>query len=69
MGLYNVFRRFMPNFAHVDAQLSKKPCKGQTQEFDELTDEEIIAFETLEARFVEPSVLPFPRSQGACTVD
>lgn len=62
LGLCNIFRQFVPNFARVGAFLNKKLPKGQAQTFDELSDEKVPALEMLKAKLVEPRVLTLPRT-------
>lgn len=69
LGLCNVFRRFMLNFAQIASCLNKKLQKVQSQNFEGLTEDKIAALETLKARIVEPPVLHLPRSQSTYTVD
>ena len=43
LGMCNVYRRFVPNFARVAAPLTRLTGKGMPQEFETLTDEEFEA--------------------------
>lgn len=67
-GLCNVFRHFVPNFDHGAAHLDKKRLKFQLQIFHRLTENEITALKTLNAKVVELHV-GISRVQGAYTVD
>ena len=69
LGLCNVFRRFMPNFARMSAPLNKKLEKGQPAKFDELNAEETKAFEDLKGLLIAPPVLALPKAEGKYTVD
>ena len=69
VGLCNVFRRFIPNFAKIAAPLTAKLQKGQPTKFEELSDEEEKAFKSLKSKLVNPPILALPRSEGKFTLD
>lgn len=57
LTLCNVFRRFVPSFASVAAQLSKKLRNVHLLNFDKLPYDKIIALETLRDKLVKSPVL------------
>ena len=61
LGLCNVYRRFILNFAKTARPLTRKLEKDQTVRFGPLNDEEQKAFETLRDSMVSPPVLALPR--------
>ena len=69
LGLCNVFRRFVPNFARIAAPLNRKLRKGEPTVFGPLNEEEMGALEELKKRLIEPPILTLPRRDGRYTVD
>ena len=69
LGLCNVFRRFVPNFARVAAPLNLMLQKGQPDKFDELTDEQKAAFNELKERLISPPILALPQPHGHYVLD
>jgi len=69
LGLCNVFRRFVPNFARVSAPLNDKLRKGEPARFAGLTDEETTAFDRLKDLLTSPPILALPRADGHFTLD
>ena len=61
LGLCNVYRRFVPNFARIAAPLNKKLMKDQPTNFETLSAEEYDAFQTLKRRLIEPPILALPK--------
>lgn len=62
LGLCNVYRRFVPNFARTAAALNKLLRKGESVELDLFTLEQSEAFELLKRALAESPVLCLPRS-------
>lgn len=58
LGPYNVLRRFVPNFARMDALLKKKLRRGEPFTFGELNQDELDALEALETSVVTPRTCP-----------
>lgn len=69
LGLCNVFRRFIPNFARVAAPLTAKLEKDHPQRFPSLSPTEENAFESLKQLLISPPVLALPRADGHYTLD
>jgi len=69
LGLCNVYRRFVPNFARIAAPLNERLKKGQPTEFGPLSEEEQAAFKELRARLITPPILALPRSGLPMTVE
>ena len=69
IGLCNVFRRFVPNFARIATPLNRKLEKGQPFNFETLTDAEYAAFEELKRRLVSPPILALPKRDGQYKLD
>ena len=69
IGLCNVFRRFVPNFARIATPLNRKLEKGQPFNFEVLTDPEYAAFEELKRRLVSPPILALPKRDGQYKLD
>ena len=69
LGLYNVYRRFVPNFARVAAPLNKLLEKRQGPQFDPLTAKQREAFNLLKKALAEPQVLRLPRQDLPFSVD
>ena len=69
LGMCNVYRRFVPNFARVAAPLNQKLKKGEPFQFDSLNDEEYKAFADLKVRLISPPVLALPRHGLRYTLD
>lgn len=63
-----LFRRFVPNFAHVASLLNQKLRGGQVQTCNGLT-KNIIALQTVKAKLVEPLVVALPCWLDDCTWD
>lgn len=53
-GLYEAFRRFVPNFGSESALINRKHSEGRLQTFHGLTDDEIPALGTKKAKLEEP---------------
>ena len=61
IGLCNVYRRFVKNFARIAAPLNNKLHKDQPKSFGALTDEEFEAFATLRNHLINPPILALPK--------
>lgn len=64
-----VCRQFVPNFAWGANTLIRNLQKSPQQTFDEFSDEEPTALETVRMKLVEPPVLALPNLQGNYTID
>ena len=60
LGMCNVYRRFVPNFARIAAPLSVRTGKNQPSEF-QLDEAGLEAFNTLREHLLNPPVLALPR--------
>lgn len=69
LGLCNVYRRFVPNFARIAAPLTKKLRKGEPQNFGDLDKAESEAYERLRDSMISPPVLALPRAGYSYTLD
>ena len=69
LGMCNVYRRFVENFARIAAPLNKKLRKGEPFEFGHLNDAEHSAFLTLKDKLVNPPILALPRHNYHYTLD
>jgi len=69
LGLCNVYRRFVPNFARIAEPLTKKLRKGEPQTFGDLNEEESQAYVRLRDSMISPPVLALPRAGYPYTLD
>ena len=69
LGTCNVYRRFVPNFAHVAAPLNQLLTKGQDSRLPSPTDEQIRAFSLLKTALTTPPVLQLPNPDLEFSVD
>ena len=69
LGMCNVYRRFVPNFARVAAPFNRKLSKGEPYAFETLTDREYEAFHNLRDKLVRPPILALPRDGDPYTLD
>ena len=69
LGLCNVYRRFVPNFARTAAPLQKLLCKGTPFGLPAFDEEQVEAFELLKAALAQPPILRLPRSDLPFSVD
>lgn len=68
LGLRNVFRRFVPNFARLATMLNKKLRKDRPVIFEPLKDEKTQSLNTLMEALMSPSVMVLSISTGHLTV-
>lgn len=61
LGLCNVYRRFVKNFARIAAPLNKKLHKDKPKYFGPLDEEELQAFATLRNCLLSPPILALPK--------
>jgi hypothetical protein len=69
LGLYNVYRRFVPSFASIASQLNALLRKGESTKLEPLNEEQLNAFNTLRAKLLDPPVLTLPRREGRYILD
>ena len=69
LGLCNVYRRFVKDFAKIAAPLNDKLRKGEPARFHTLNQAESDAFAELKERLTSPPVLALPRRDGHLTLD
>lgn len=68
IGLCNVYRRLVKDFASIAALLNKQLKKTTSEEFN-LKDDQTESFEELKNRLTSPPVLALPRSDKHYTLD
>ena len=69
LGLCNVYRRFVPNFARVAKPLNNLLKKGNPSKLQPLNEEEINAFNTLKNALISPPILKLPRKNLPYSLD
>ena len=69
LGMCNVYRRFVPNFARVSAPLNRHTSKNAPKELPSPTPEEVKAFKTLKDALTSPPVLRLPDPSKPYSVD
>ena len=69
LGLCNVYRRFVPNFARSAAPLYAFLRKGCTTELPPFNEEQSAAFELLKKALLSPPILRLPRAELPYSVD
>jgi hypothetical protein len=69
LGLCNVYRRFLKGSAKIAAPLNILLRNGVTPQLSTLSLEQLFAFDTLRASFLNPPILALPRIEGANTLD
>lgn len=69
LGMCNVYRRFVPNFARVAAPLNALLCKGNPPQLPTSTAEQEKAFNLLKDALVYPPILRLPRPDREYSVD
>ena len=69
LGLCNVYRRFVKNFAHVAAPLTALTKKEQSFELSPFTEAQMEAFETLKQCLTTAPILRLPRADLPFSVD
>ena len=62
LGLCNVYRRFVPNYAHVAAPLNKLLKKGQPIQLEPFGEAELGALEALKDAVTTPQILALPKA-------
>jgi transposase InsO family protein len=69
LGMCNVYRKFVPQFAKLAAPLTELLKKGQPDTFDHLTDAQVQAFDSLRASLMNPIILGLPVRDRDFTLD
>ena len=69
LGLCNVYRRFVPNFARVAAPLNALLRKGCTKVLPPATTEQVTAFELLRGALISAPILRLPDFDKPFSVD
>ena len=69
LGMCNVYRRFVPNFARVAAPLNAFLTKGQQFNLPPFNEEQATAFEMLKEALTSPPILKLPRTDLEYSVD
>ena len=69
LGLCNVYRRFVPNFARTAAPLQRLLRKGEPFDLPPMDDDQMKAFNLLKAALSSPPVLRLPQDDLKYSVD
>ncbi len=69
IGMCNVYRHFVPNFARVAAPLTALTGKGNTSDLAPPDESQHKAFELLKKALVEPPILAMPNPDKPFSVD
>ena len=69
LGMCNVYRRFVPNFARIASPLNAKTSKKQPYRIGTLSDEEFGSFRELKRLLMNPPILGLPRLGYKYTLD
>lgn len=69
LGLCNVFKHFIPNFANIASPLNRKLCKEQSSTFELLSIEETNSLNTLKDALILLPILALSNSTGFMTID
>jgi len=69
LGMCNVYRRFIKDYARVARPLSAMTSTKGSDRWTSLSAEALAAFEDLKKRLTEAPILALPRREGAYTVD
>jgi len=69
LGMCNVYRRFVKDYAHVARPLAAMTSSKRPDRWGTLSDEALGAFEELKRRLTEAPILALPRRQGTYTLD
>lgn len=69
LEFFNVFRRFMPNFARLAAPLNRKVQKNQPTKFSTLTAEKADAMRELQNLLISPPVLIIDNTEAYFMLD
>jgi RNase H-like domain found in reverse transcriptase/Integrase zinc binding domain len=68
IDLCNVYRRFVSGFAKIAAPLNALIRKGESPKLCELSEAQLLAFETLREKSLNPPVLTLPKAEGQFTL-
>ena len=69
IGMCNVYRRFIKNFARIAAPLNRKLEKNQPFTFGTITGTDYEAFQELKTKLISPPILALPRHGYKYTLD
>jgi RNase H-like domain found in reverse transcriptase len=69
LGLFNVYRRFVPYFSTLAAPLNTLLCKCMPPQLGPIPQDGLVAFNTLRDRLLSPPVLAQPRAKGQMWLD
>jgi hypothetical protein len=69
LGLWNVYRRFVPKFASVAAPLNALLKKGESPKLGPLAEEQHRSFNALREKLLHPPVLALPRREDRYILD
>lgn len=69
LGLCNVYRRFVPRFAHIAAPLTQLTAKDAPSDLSPLTDEQLESFNALKNALTNAPILRLPRENLPYSID
>ena len=69
LGMCNVYRRYVPNFARIASPLNAKTSKKQPYHIGTLSNEEFESFRELKRLLMNPPILGLPRLGYKYTLD
>lgn len=64
LGTCNDFCLFLPHFVHTAFSVTARPWQKQAKRLRQLSEEELIAMQTLQVMFITPAIPPFQRKEG-----
>lgn len=67
--LCNIFPWFVSNFAQIASPLIEGLRKSQIKEIEQLNEEDLTAFLTLQKKLISSPVLALPKKEGKCTLN
>ena len=69
LGLCNVYRRFVPNFARVSAPLNSMLKKGEPVKLPPLNEAQLASYNALKQALISPPILRLPKKDLPYSVD
>ena len=69
LGMCNVYRRFIKGYAKIAHPLNRRTSKDSPETWDDLSEDEMTAFQTLKRALVTAPILALPREGYPYTLD